>query len=370
MPAQGTATVLTLDAGGTNFVFSAIRDFKEITTPITLPANGDNFDACLSNLISGFAQLAKQVDAFDAISFAFPGPADYERGIIGDLPNFPAFNGGVPLGSMLKHHFNVPVFINNDGNLFASGIARAGFLPTLNERLKNAGSKKQFQNLIGITLGTGFGCGIVIRGQMIIGDNSCAAEIHNTLNPHNPNWNAEESVSTRAIQRVYAEQSGQEFSTSFMPKDIYDIAKGSKTGNADAAIEAFKRYGRALGASIANVLTLIDGIVVIGGGLSASWDLFSPPMFKELNRQLENFKGNKSSRFSFKVFNLEDSSIFPEFARGATHSIAIPGTDKTIEYDALQRTGVALSDLEGSLATSLGAYAYAIQHLDVYQHEK
>lgn len=370
MHSPGTATVLTLDAGGTNFVFSAIRDFKEIASPITLPANADKLDTCLGNLISGFEQIAKQVGEFDAISFAFPGPADYQAGIIGDLPNFPAFNGGVALGPMLKHHFNVPVFINNDGNLFASGVARAGFLPKLNQRLKEAGSKKQFHNLIGITLGTGFGCGIVSHGSMIAGDNSCGAEIHNTLNPFNPDWNAEESVSTRAIQRVYAEQSGQEFSTSFMPKDIYDIAKGTKAGNVPAAQEAFRRYGQALGGSVANILTLIDGIVVIGGGLSASWDLFSPAMFAELNRPTKNFRGQSSNRLSFKVFNLEDTSVFDEFATGATQTIAIPGTDKTIRYDALQRTGVALSDLESSLATSLGAYAFAIQQLDVYQHEK
>jgi glucokinase len=370
MHEQGTATVLTLDAGGTNFVFSAIRDFEEISSPVTLPANADNINKCLGNLIAGFEQLAKQVSGFDAISFAFPGPADYPSGIIGDLPNFPAFNGGVPLGPMLRHHFNVPVFINNDGNLFASGVARAGFLPKLNQRLEKSGSKKQFHNLIGITLGTGFGCGIVVNGRMITGDNSCGGEIHNTLNPFHANWNAEESVSTRAIQRVYAEQSGQPFTTQLMPKDIYDIAKGKKAGNADAAREAFIRYGRALGASVANVLTLIDGIVVIGGGLSASWDLFSPAMFKELNRQTENFKGDTSNRLSFKVFNLEDPSVFEEFATGATQTITVPGTDKTIQYDALLRTGVALSDLEGSLATSLGAYAFAIQQLDVYQHEK
>ncbi len=370
MQEQSTATVLTLDAGGTNFVFSAIRDFKEIATPITLPANADNLEICLGNLISGFEQIAKQVGEFDAISFAFPGPADYQLGIIGDLPNFPAFNGGVPLGPMLKHHFNVPVFINNDGNLFASGVACAGFLPKLNQRLKKSGSNKQFQNLIGITLGTGFGCGIVVQGQMITGDNSCAAEIHNTLNPLNANWNAEESVSTRAIQRVYAEQSGQAFTTRLMPKDIYDIAKGKREGNADAAKQAFESYGQALGASIANVLSLIDGIVVIGGGLSASWDLFSPAMFAELNRLTENFRGDKSNRLSFKVFNLEDDSIFEAFATGTTQTIIIPGTNKTIQYDALNRTGVALSDLEGSLATSLGAYAFAIQQLDVYQHEK
>jgi glucokinase len=364
-----TATVLTLDAGGTNFVFSAIKDFKEITSPVTLPANADNLEKCLANLISGFEQVAVAVGKFDAISFAFPGPADYELGIIGDLPNFTAFNGDVAVGPMLQARFNVPVFINNDGNLFASGVALAGYLPQLNERLRKAGSKKQFKNVIGITLGTGIGCGIVLDGKMVMGDNSCGAEIHNTLNPFYPKWNAEESVSTRAIQRVYAEQAGLPFNASMMPKQIYEIATGMREGNKTAALESFRQYGQALGGSVANVLTLIDGLVVIGGGLSAGWKLFAPAMFEELNRNYETFKGEKTSRLSYKVFNLEDPSVFDSFAKGEMKTISIPGTDKTIEFDGMPRTGVALSNIDGSFAISLGAYALAIQHLSAGLHD-
>lgn len=365
----GAATVLTLDAGGTNFVFTAIKDFKEIGKSITLSSHADNLERCLATIISGFEQLARQVGNFDAISFAFPGPANYELGIIEDLPNFKAFNGGIALGPMLESHFNVPVFINNDGNLFASGFVHAGYLPALNQLIVQAGSKKQFHNLIGITLGTGFGCGIVTNGQLITGDNSCGAEIHNTLSTVNHNWNAEESVSTRAIQRVYAEQAGLPFNNKLMPKDIYEIAKGQQDGNSKAAKNSFIQYGRALGASIANVLALIDGIVVIGGGLSASWDLFAPSMFEEINRPIENAKGEKVKRLSVKVFDLENPVRFDEFARGELKTISIPGTDKTLQYDALHRTGIALSKLDGSQATSLGAYAFAVQKLLHYQHE-
>lgn len=363
MSDQEAITVLTLDAGGTNFVFSAIRDYAEITEPIIHPANAQDLDRCLHNIITGFEELSEQVESFDAISFAFPGPADYHNGIIGDLPNFNAFSGGVPLGAILQAKFNVPVFINNDGNLFASGVALAGYLPALNSRLVEAGSQKRFQNLIGITLGTGFGCGIVSNGNLLVGDNSSGAEIHNTLNPNNSNWNAEESVSTRAIQRVYAEQAGLAFDSAKMPKTIYEIAKGNEVGDQQAALTSFSQYGKALGASIVNVLTLVDGIVVIGGGLSASWDLFAPSMFEEINRPLENFKGEKTKRLSFRVFNLEDPATFNEFAKGDISELAVPGSDQVVQYDRMARTGVALSSLGGSRATSLGAYAFAAQKL-------
>ncbi len=40
--------VLTLDAGGTNFVFSAIQSNNEIVEPICLSANADNLEKCLA----------------------------------------------------------------------------------------------------------------------------------------------------------------------------------------------------------------------------------------------------------------------------------------------------------------------------------
>lgn len=354
--------ILTLDAGGTNFVFSAMRNFKEVAGTITLHAHAHDLDKCIASIISGFEKLVSQVKNFDAISFAFPGPANYALGIIGDLPNFKAFRGGVPLGAILQNHFNVPVYINNDGNLFASGVALAGYLPELNTRLKSMGSKKQFQNLIGITLGTGFGCGIVSQGHLIRGDNFCGAEIHNLANTSYKDWNIEESVSTRAIQRVYAEQSGTSASE-LMPKEIFEVARGEREGNKEAAIKAFTEYGKALGSAIVNTLALIDGVVVIGGGLSASWELFAPPMFNEINRKIENAKGEQMNRLSYQVYNLEDASVFNEFAEGETRDISVPGTDKVITYDAKLRTGVALSKLEGSRAISLGAYAFALNQM-------
>ncbi|MFO8098939.1 MAG: ROK family protein, partial [Salinibacter sp.] len=105
-----------------------------------------------------------------AISFAFPGPADYANGIIGDLGNLPAFRGGIALGPMLENHFELPVFINNDGDLFTYGEAISGLLPWVNKQLEQAGSIKKYENLTGVTLGTGFGGGLARRGELVLDD--------------------------------------------------------------------------------------------------------------------------------------------------------------------------------------------------------
>lgn len=356
--------ILTLDAGGTNFVFSAIQANKEIIEPVHRPANAHDLEKCLSTIIEGFEIVISQLpEKACAISFAFPGPSDYSKGIIGNLPNFKAFNDGVALGPMLEGHFNLPVFINNDGNLFAYGEALAGFLPEINKKIIDEGGIKQFKNLTGLTLGTGFGCGIVLNNLLLEGDNSCDAGIHDTLNKFNPNWNAEESVSTKAIQRVYASKAGIDFSSELMPKDIFKIAKGTKTGNQSAAIEAFKQFGEALGSSISNISTLIDGIIVIGGGITAAWELFAPAMFGEINRKYENFDGIKSSRLSVKVYNLEDKNVFKEFALGKIKELKVPGSNRFVKYDDIPRIGIGVSKLTASKAIALGAYAYAIQKL-------
>jgi glucokinase len=357
--------ILTLDAGGTNFVFSAYRGGVEIAKPITLASNAHDLDRCIQTIYSGFEQVSATLGRpADAISFAFPGPADYEKGIIGDLPNFKAFNGGVPLGPMLEEHFGMPVFINNDGNLFAYGEALAGFLPELNRRIVERGGIKQFRNLVGLTLGTGFGCGIVLNNIMLTGDNSNDAGIHNTSNKFNAFWNAEESVSTRAVRRVYGEAAGLEVPDSMMPKEIFDIAAGKAPGNREAARLAFSFFGEALGNSVANMLTLIDGIVVIGGGLAAAWEFFAPAMFREINRRYEQPSGESYARLSVKVYDLEQEDTFGEFAVGSVRSLPLPSGKKNVVYDELQRAGVGLSKLTASAAIAIGANAFAVQKLN------
>jgi glucokinase len=357
-------TVLTLDAGGTSFVFSAMKNNKEIVDSVTLPTQSHDLDSCLGNMVSGFTMIKEKIEKKpDAISFAFPGPANYPKGIIGDLPNFEAFNGGIALGPMLEEKFQIPVFINNDGNLFAYGEALAGILPEINSKLKNSASTKVFKNLLGITIGTGFGAGIVIDKVMLTGDNSSAAEIHSTLNAFNSEWNAEESVGTLAIQREYAEKAGLNLDTTLMPIDIYKIAKGEKSGDRDAAIYSFQKFGFALGISIANAAALIDSIVVIGGGISDGWDIFESALFEGINKKFINSSGEKSDRLPLSVFNLEEKSQEDNFIKGNPKKAIIPGTKKVITYDDTPRIGISKSKLGASRAISLGAYFYAIEKL-------
>jgi len=254
--------VITLDAGGTNFVFGAVQGDRFVVEPITLPSNSDRLDRCLETMVEGFRTVIGRLpEQPAAISFAFPGPADYPRGIIGGyLPNFPSFRDGVALKDFLEERFGIPTFINNDGDLYAYGEALAGALPEINARLEAAGSAKRFRNLIGYTWGTGFGVGIVSDNRLHIGDNSCVETFclrHKDL----PDINVEEGVSIRAVKRLYAEYAGVDDDT-LDPKAIFEIAEGERPGDADAARRAFARFGEVAGDAMATAVTLIDGLIV------------------------------------------------------------------------------------------------------------
>lgn len=356
--------VLTLDAGGTNFVFSAVQGGDEIVEPVTLPSNGDNLEKCLKNIVEGFQQVKEQLpEVPKAISFAFPGPTEYPEGIIGDLGNLTAFRGGIALGPMLEEKFKIPVFINNDGDLFAYGEAIAGFLPEINQKLEEYGSPKKYNNLLGITLGTGFGGGIVRNGELFIGDNSAGGEIWLMRNRKHPACFAEEGASIRAVLRVYNELSTDN-KENLTPKDIYEIAKGTRPGNQQAAIIAFQELGQVVGDALANALTLIDGLVVIGGGLTGAGEFILPAIINELNGTLETLSGEKFSRMELKAFNLEDAEEMTRFLKGEKKEINIPMTGKKTVYDPLKRTGIGLSRLGTSKAVSIGAYAFALNKLE------
>ncbi len=354
--------VMTLDAGGTNFVFSAIRGLISIIEPITLPSNGDNLDKCLNSIITGFKEVEKMLPEKPvAISFAFPGPADYPNGIIGDLGNLPAFRGGVALGPMLSELFGLPVFINNDGDLFAYGEAIAGLLPEVNKMLTDAGSPKQYKNLFGITIGTGFGGGLVYNGQLFIGDNSAAAEIWLLRNYLNNEIFAEESVSIRAVQRVYQQYSND--NSNLSPKEIFEIAEGNTRGDQQAALRAFEQLGVVVGDALANAVTLTDSIIVIGGGLSNAWKFFSPAMLKVLNGKIHTLNGDSIDRLELKVFSLEDEAGRKAMATGGLTRIKVPLSNKIVDYDPMKRIGIGLSKLGTSQAVSVGAYAFALSKL-------
>lgn len=356
--------VMTLDAGGTNMVFGAVKAGEYVVDPITLPANAQDLDLCLKTMVEGFKAVRDKLDREPAaISFAFPGPADYPNGIIGGyLPNIPSFRDGVALGPYLRKKFGIPVYINNDGDLFAYGEALGGILPDINERLELAGSSKRYRNLLGYTFGTGFGVGMIVNGQLNIGDNSC---VETWCLPHSRHKEiiVEDGVSIRAVKRVYGELIGNP-DHGLEPKEICEVADGIREGNMEAAKQAFAEMGAVAGEAMATGVTLTDGLIVIGGGMTAAARHFMPSLLDSLRGQINTLAGDRIDKVQMKVYNLDDEAEFKQFALGSERKLKIYGSEVEVSYDPQKRIGVAISRLGANMATSIGAYAFALDQLD------
>ncbi len=352
--------IFVLDAGGTGFKFSAVQDYKEIIEPFTIKTASDTLEEQLNKIIEGFRRTEELCGKPAAISFCFPGPADYTNGIIGDLANLPLFRGGVALKDMLENEFKVPVYINNDGDLFAYGEALGGVLPEINAMLEKAGNPKRYKNLVGFTLGTGFGGGVVLDGKLLQGDNSAGAEVWCMRNILYPQTSAEDSISIRGVRRVYAREAGIEFNEAPQPFDIYEIAMGNKEGNKDAALKAWDEFAIVLADIIANIATVVDGIVVLGGGLSGASKIFMPKVVELLNKEYPGLDGNKIPRMEISAYNLDDEQGRKDFASVTGKMIKVPFSDKEVWYDPSKKIGITATKLGTSAAVCIGAYAYAM----------
>lgn len=356
--------VMTLDAGGTNFVFSAMRACREIVTPVRLDAVTDDAGKCLETLVKGFKEIESKLDCKPvAISFAFPGPADYANGIIGDLPNFPCFRGGVAMGPFLAETFGIPVFINNDGNLFAYGEALVGALPRINAALEAAGSSKRYKNLLGITIGTGFGGGVVLDGTLLTGDNGCGGDVWLMRNRLYPDMIAEDGVSKRAVTRVYHENAPED-KRDVNPTEIFQIAEGTMEGNPEAAKKSFTEMGITAAEAVAHALDIVDGLVVIGGGISHSHKYIIPPMVEALNSDIHTMAGAAFPCLQMTAYDLTTDEGMKDFAADGSVLVDVPGFDKKVRYCSDRKVGVTVTTIGTSEAVALGAYTYALSQID------
>jgi len=118
------------------------------------------------------------------------------------------------------------------------------------------------------------------------------------------------------------------------------------------------------GDALASAVTLVDGLVVIGGGLAGAHSLFLPRLVEEMNRPFGRVSGPDLDRMEVRAFNLEDKGELAEFVAGGTREITVPYSHQKITYDPLKRIGVGVTRLGTTKAVAIGAYALALARID------
>ncbi len=272
--------ILSFDIGGTRIKYATIsKDLNIIEHNITDTPPDGNCEKTIEVLNKIFLSF----NNIDAVSIGFPGIVDYKNNIIKFAPNLLNWQN-VEIGNILFKLWDKPVLVDNDANLFTYAETHLG-------------SGKASKAVLGITLGTGVGSGIVFNGEIYRGVNYSAGELgHCILLPDGPLCSCgrrgclESLVSKNAIRRRLLNSikfGAQTICTiDDDPDDIYNAAlKGD-----ELACEIFSKSGHYLGIAIANAVNFFDfDCVVIGGGITGSYDLMLPSLQRSLNANLINF---------------------------------------------------------------------------------
>jgi len=152
--------VIGVDIGGTKIHIGIVEEGK-ITDELKIPTSAQaSQDQILNELVGGIEKL---IDVSIAgIGVGVAGLIDEERGIVYGVQNIPSFQK-VHLKQCLEDYFNKPVYLTNDANSFVLG-----------EKLYGRG--QGFSNIVGLTLGTGLGGGIILNNQLYSGMHASAGE--------------------------------------------------------------------------------------------------------------------------------------------------------------------------------------------------
>jgi glucokinase len=290
-----TPIVVGLDLGGTNVRWALVTLTGEILArweraTATMP-DQETLINTLAEDLAGIGREARARSAdIRAVGLGVPGQVLPEEGTVVFSPNVPALNA-CPLLAALKPLAPWPFFLENDANLFALG-----------EHWLGAGVGHP--QMLGITLGTGVGGGLILNGRLWSGTAGTAGEIgHMTVEPegrrcHCGNRGCLETMASAFWTVVWVKeqlaQGASSWLREFWEKDPEGISGETlvvAAGQGDPlARRAFERVGRNLGLAIANAVHLLGlSRVVIGGRFARAWELFKPTLQEELQRRLTLF---------------------------------------------------------------------------------
>ena len=266
--------IIGVDLGGTKVSVGAVADggVKKIVRR-EVPSQ-EAADVVLEEIAGAISEL------FDSsvvgIGCGVPSVVDVERGIVFDVENIPSWKE-MHLKAALEERFGVPASINNDANAFAVG-----------EHVFGAG--REFEDMVGMTLGTGMGTGVIVNGRLYNGSNCGVGEIgmmaHKGLT-------LEEHCSGPFFERECG-AAGEE------------IYQSARAGDPET-LAVFDRFGAELSEAVMIALYAYDPqAVIFGGSISSAFDLFEAG----LRRGLASFAYQRViERLVMTPSTLENSAV-------------------------------------------------------------
>jgi glucokinase len=269
-----------VDLGGTNFRAAAIGQDGTLLDKISGSTNSaGGREAIVDSLVNAVVALRdrRTGDQLAGTGIAVPGFIVIEEGRVLVSPNLPALDN-FRARDAFQDRLKAPVILENDANAAALG-----------EKWMGAG--RDVNDLILLTLGTGIGGGIICDGKVVHGYLGMAAELgHITVDLNGTPCGCgntgclEKHASATAVATMARHLSLGDNLTS---EDVYKLAT---RGNAGAK-RVFECMGQALGIGLATYIQVFNfPLYLLSGGPLAAWDLFSPAMFREIERRSFNYR--------------------------------------------------------------------------------
>src|SRR5690606_37415940 len=129
------------------------------------------------------------------------------------------------------------------------------------------------------------------------------------------------------------------------------------------------RMAKVAAEALANMISVVDGAVVIGGGIAGSAKILMPQISKYLNHSIKNRQGDKFNRIVSKPYSFEDIESKQAFYQSATKSIRVPFSNREISFSDKKSIPIGISRLGTSRAIMLGAYALALNQIEKSSQE-
>jgi len=267
--------IIGVDMGGTNIRAGKIVDQKIIRTAREATPSAGTQSEVLEKL---FLVIDSLLDSnTQSIGIGVPSIVDVEKGIVYDVVNIPSWKI-VPLKKILENRYKVPVYVNNDANCFALGE-------------KYFGKAKPYKNIVGLTLGTGMGSGLIFNGKLYEGVNCCAGEFGNI--PY--------------LKSNYEYYCSGQFFTDEKGTTAVDAYNQAMLDD-PAALQQFSEFGFHLGQAIKSILYAYDPeIIILGGSLTKAYEFFKPDMYNSL---LDFAYRNVLTHLKIEISQLENSAIY------------------------------------------------------------
>ncbi len=294
--AHRRGAVIGLDLGGTKLMAGLFNGDDDLISKEYVLVSSMTTDDLLETIASTVKKLkAQSAEPVLAVGCGIPTTIDQRTGMAVLAANLPIRD--VPFRDELARRTALPAFIDNDANVAALAEQRRG---------AGAGS---VQDLIMVTLGTGFGGGIVIDGHIMRGSIGAGAELgHMSIDwdgppcvaPNCPGRGCVETFCSGSALARNVRAFVERNPTSPLARSVDEgapakgelVVQHAHDGDPDA-INLLKEMGRHLGVALANLTNIFNPeMICLGGGLLAAkqWVL---PVATEMVRDLALPPGNE-----------------------------------------------------------------------------